>query len=147
MNVHVSVLTIGALAKATGLTTPTIRYYEEIGLLPAARRTGGGQRHYHPSDVDRLTFIKQYRDFGFSIERVRMLLDLSVSKERDCSETRDIAQAHLDEVLAKLRELKALELRLKGFVNRCNAACAGGPGTDCVIFQDISHGCTPSCCG
>ena len=147
MNVHVSVLTIGALAKATSLSTPTIRYYEEIGLLPAARRTGGGQRHYLPSDIERLTFIKQCRDFGFSIERVRMLIDLSVSNDRDCSETRDIAQAHLNEVQAKLRELKALELRLKGFVNRCNDACAGGPGVDCVIFEDMTRGCGTTCCG
>ncbi|MBX9457380.1 MAG: helix-turn-helix domain-containing protein [Rhizobium sp.] len=146
MNVHVSVLTIGVLAKATGLTTPTIRYYEEIGLLPAPKRTDGGQRHYHPSDVERLTFIKQCRDFGFSIERVRTLLDLSVSRERDCSETRDIAKAHLDEVQAKLRELRALELRLKGFVRRCDEACSGGPGADCVIFGDLSQGCNTSCC-
>jgi MerR family copper efflux transcriptional regulator len=147
MNVHVSVLTIGALAKATGLTTPTIRYYEEIGLLPAPRRTDGGQRHYHPLDVERLTFIKQCRDFGFSIERVRMLLDLSVSRERDCSETRDIAKAHLDEVQTKLRELRALELRLKSFLRRCDEACAGGPGAECVIFEDMSRGSTSGCCG
>jgi MerR family transcriptional regulator, copper efflux regulator len=147
MNAHVSVLTIGALAKAAGLTTPTIRYYEEIGLLPAARRTEGGQRHYHPSDIERVTFIKQCRDFGFSIDRVRMLLELSVSRDRDCSETRDIAQAHLEEVQAKLRELKALELRLKGFVRRCDEACAGGPGSECVIFEDLSQVCGTSCCG
>lgn len=147
MNVHVSVLTIGALAKATGLTTPTIRYYEEIGLLPAPRRTEGGQRHYHASDVERLTFIKQCRDFGFSIERVRMLLDLSVSRDRDCSETRDIAKEHLEEVQAKLRDLRALELRLKGFVRRCEDACAGGPGVECVIFEDMSKGCGTACSG
>lgn len=139
MNLHVSVSTIGSLAMATGLTTPTIRYYEEIGLLPAARRTEGGQRLYSQADVERLTFIKQCRDFGFSIDRVRLLVELSVSRERDCSETRDIAQAHLEEVQAKLRELRSLELRLKGFVTRCNEGCAGGPGAECVIFEDMSH--------
>lgn len=146
MNVHVSVMTIGKLAKATALTTPTIRYYEEIGLLPPARRTGSGQRHYSAADVERLTFIKQCRDFGFSIDRVRFLLELSVSRERDCAETRDIAQAHLDEVRAKLTELRALELRLKGFVQRCNEACAGGPGSECVIFEDMTHGAGGGCC-
>ena len=139
MIVHVSVMTIG------GLTTPTIRYYEEIGLMPAARRTEGGQRHYSKGDLERVTFIKQCRDFGFSIDRVKVLLDLSVSKDRDCVETRDIAQAHLDEVQAKLRELKALELRLKGFVQRCNTACAGGPGEECVIFEDLSGRATGCC--
>lgn len=146
MNLHIRVLTIGALAKATGLTTPTIRYYEEIGLLPQAHRTESGQRHYSKSDIERLTFIKQCRDFGFSIERVRMLLDLSVSRERDCSETRDIAQCHLEEVREKLAELRALEARLEGFVERCDEACIGGPGTDCVIFEDITRPARKGCC-
>ncbi|RWX11888.1 MerR family transcriptional regulator [Rhizobium hidalgonense] len=139
------VFTIGALAKASGVTTPTIRYYEEIGLIPKARRSQSGQRYFEDADLSRLTFIRQCRDFGFGIEQVRVLLDLSISRQRDCIETRDIAQAHLDEVRQKLHELRALEEHLSGFVNRCNEACAGGPGTDCVIFRDLSS--KRSCCG
>ncbi|WP_339073354.1 helix-turn-helix domain-containing protein [Sinorhizobium meliloti] len=146
MNVHIPVFTIGALAKASGVTTPTIRYYEEIGLIPKARRSPSGQRYYEDADLWRLTFIRQCRDFGFGIEQVRLLLDLSISRERDCIETRDIAQAHLDEVRQKLDELRALEERLAGFVDRCNEACAGGPGTNCVIFKDLSSKPRP-CCG
>jgi DNA-binding transcriptional MerR regulator len=138
--------TIGALAKAAGISTPTIRYYEEIGLLPRANRTASGQRNYDLSDIGRLTFIKQCRDFGFSIEQVRVLLDLSISSERDCVETRDIAQAHLDEIRAKMVELRALETRLEGFVKRCNDACAGGPGSDCVIFKDMATPKAKGCC-
>ncbi|MGO4568259.1 helix-turn-helix domain-containing protein [Rhizobium sp. 2YAF20] len=147
MNVHIRVFTIGALAKATGTSTPTIRYYEEIGLLPTANRTASGQRNYDESDIGRLTFIKQCRDFGFSIEQVRVLVDLSISTERDCVETRDIAQAHLDEVRARMVELRALETRLQGFVTRCDDACAGGPGSDCVIVKDMATAQTKSCCG
>jgi len=147
MNVHISVFTIGALAKATGTSTPTIRYYEEIGLLPPANRTASGQRNYDESDVGRLTLVKQCRDFGFSIEQVRVLLDLSVSSERDCAETRDIARAHLDEVRAKMVELCVLEARLQGFVTRCDDACAGGPGNDCVIFKDMAASQAKGCCG
>jgi MerR family copper efflux transcriptional regulator len=58
MNVHLRVFTIGALAKAAGLSTPTIRYYEEIGLLPPANRTASGQRNYDDSDISRVTSIK-----------------------------------------------------------------------------------------
>jgi MerR family copper efflux transcriptional regulator len=145
MNLHIRVFTIGALAKATGLTTPTIRYYEEIGLLPPAGRTESGQRHYSEADVERLSFIKQCRDFGFSIERVRLLVELSVSRDRDCAETRDIAQVHLDEVREKLAELRSLETKLAGFVKRCDEACAGGPGADCIIFEDMSK--PKGCCG
>ncbi|PDT21268.1 MerR family transcriptional regulator [Rhizobium hidalgonense] len=147
MNVHIRVFSIGALAKATGTSTPTIRYYEEIGLLPPANRTASGQRNYDESDIGRLTFIKQCRDFGFSIDQVRVLVDLSISTARDCTETRDIAQAHLDEVRAKMVELRALEIRLQGFVTRCDDACAGGPGSDCVIFKDMATPQTKSCCG
>ncbi|MBP2449952.1 MerR family transcriptional regulator [Rhizobium leguminosarum] len=147
MNVHIRVFTIGALAKATGTSTPTIRYYEEIGLLPPANRTASGQRNYAEPDIGRLTFIKQCRDFGFSIEQVRVLVDLSISTERDCAETRDIAQAHLDEVRAKMVELRALATRLQGFVTRCDDACAGGPGSDCVIFKDMAAPQTKGCCG
>lgn len=146
MNVHARVFTIGALAKAAGVTTPTVRYYEEIGLLPKAERTSGGQRNYGSDDLNRLTFIKQCRDFGFSIDQVRLLLDLSISSDRDCAETRDIAQAHLDEVRAKLSELRALESRLENFVTRCNVACAGGPGQDCVIFKDLATAAMGSSC-
>jgi MerR family transcriptional regulator, copper efflux regulator len=147
MNVQMRVFTIGALAKATGASAPTIRYYEEIGLLPPATRTASGQRNYDEPDVGRLTFIKQCRYFGAGIEQVRSLLVLSMSSERDCVETRDIAQAHLNEVRARMVELRALEARLQGFVTRCNNACAGGPGTDGVIFKDIATPQTKGCCG
>lgn len=146
MNLHVRVFTIGALAKSAGVSAPTIRYYEEIGLMPSASRTAGGQRSYDEGDLSRLTFIKQCRDFGFGIDQVRVLLELSISADRDCAETRNIAQAHLDEVRAKLVELKQLEKRLEGFVTRCNAACAGGPGPDCVIFKDMSSPPKAICC-
>jgi MerR family copper efflux transcriptional regulator len=148
MNRHVRVFTIGALARATGVSTPTIRYYEEIGLLPPASRTAGGQRSYDEADLSRLTFIKQCREFGFGIDQVRVLLELSISADRDCAETRDIAQLHLDEVRQKLVELRSLEQRLESFVTRCNVACAGGPGQDCLIFKDMATPSTAgSCCG
>ncbi|RAZ91515.1 MerR family transcriptional regulator [Mesorhizobium hawassense] len=147
MNLHIRVFTIGTLAKAAGVSTPTIRYYEEIGLLPPAHRTAGGQRTYDDDDLGRLTFIKQCRDFGFGIDQVRVLLDLSISDSRDCTETRDIAQLHLNEVREKLSELRLLEQRLEGFVSRCNVACAGGPGQDCVIFKDMSAPAKGGCCG
>lgn len=137
MNVSARILTIGALAKAAGVSAPTIRFYEEIGLLPTPSRTSGGQRSYEPADLARLTFIKQCRDFGFGIEQVRMLLGLSISADRDCIEVRDVAQKHLDDVRSKLAELRMLEKRLVSFVERCNDACAGGAGPDCVIFKDM----------
>ncbi len=146
MNVHVRVLTIGRLAKAAGVTTPTIRYYEEIGLMPPPGRTEGGQRSYTERDLERLTFIRRSRDFGYSIEQVRRLVGLSISKSEDCTQVRDIAQGHLDEVRSKLDELRALEKSLERFVTQCDAVCAGGAGRDCVIFRDMSDPASCGCC-
>lgn len=137
MNVHVRVLSIGQLARAAGVTTPTIRYYEEIGLLPKPGRTAAGQRVYDESELERLTFIRRCRDFGFSIEQVRVLAGLSISADQDCSQVRDMAQAHLSEVREKLAELKALQLSLEAFAAQCDTACAGGPGKDCVVFENL----------
>jgi len=139
-------LTIGALAKATGVTTPTIRYYEDIGLLPPAGRTQAGQRSYDQTDVNRLTFIRRCRDFGFSIEQVRMLAGLAISQDSDCNDVRDVTKEHLRQVRVRMMELVELERSLAGFVESCNAACAGGPGADCTIFNGIGGSGVNGCC-
>jgi len=135
-------LKIGALAERTGTNTPTIRYYEEIGLLPRPDRQEGGQRSYGDEDVKRLTFIRRCRDFGFPIEQVRTLASLMQDRDRSCTEARDLAQEHLAAVRAKLVDLKALERSIAGFVESCDATCAGGPGPDCVILEDLAEPAT-----
>jgi DNA-binding transcriptional MerR regulator len=135
-------LKIGALAQRTGTSPPTIRYYEEIGLLPPAPRREGGQRTYGDEDVSRLTFVRRCRDFGFGIDQVRTLAGLMGDRDRSCTEARDIGQQHLDQVRAKLIELKALERSLATFVASCDTSCVGGPGPDCVILEDLARSST-----
>jgi DNA-binding transcriptional MerR regulator len=142
-------LKIGALAKRTGTNAPTIRYYEQIGLLPKASRQTGSQRVYDDSDAQRLTFIRRCRDFGFSIEQVRLLTSLVQDRERSCNEARDLAHGHLLAVREKLAELRQLERSIAGFVESCDRSCAGGPGPDCTILEELSveapaRGCGPS---
>ncbi|WP_246530529.1 MULTISPECIES: MerR family transcriptional regulator [Paraburkholderia] len=139
-------MTIGNIAERSGCTVPTIRYYEEIGLLPKAARKAGGHRVYGPMDLQRLVFVRRCREFGFPIEEIRMLISLAESADRNCNEARDLAQSHLGAVRAKLIELQALEQSLAAFVTNCNAACAGGPATDCVILADLAS-TTSKCCG
>ncbi len=131
-------LSIGFVARQTGCTVPTIRYYEEIGLLPAAPRTDAGQRHYGQDAIRRLTFIRRCRDFGFSIEQVRELVGLVDDPQRPCVEARDIAASRLVEVRRKVAELQALETSLSAFVVSCNSACAGGAAVDCTILEDLA---------
>lgn len=139
-------MTIGDLAAATRCTVPTIRYYEEIGLLPQAPRRRSGHRVYGHSDLRRLTFIRRCRDFGFPIEQIRELVVLAGSPRHDCTAARDLAAQHLGEVRRKLRELQALERSLEAYVEACGAQCAGGPADKCVILEDLAAS-RPSCCG
>lgn len=132
-------LRIGALAERTGTNAPTIRYYEEIGLLRPADRQSGGQRTYNGDDVKRLTFIRRCREFGFSIEQVRSLVALVQDRDSSCLDARDLAQSHLAAVRTKLSELKELERSIVGFIVSCDASCAGGPGPDCVILEDLAR--------
>lgn len=131
-------LSIGLVARQAGCTVPTIRYYEEIGLLPAAGRTEAGQRQYDEKTIRRLTFIRRCRDFGFSIDQVRELVGLVDQPDRPCAEVRDIAALHLTQVRGKLEELKALEASLSAFVCSCESACMGGAAIDCTILEDLA---------
>lgn len=131
-------MSIGALAERTGCNVPTIRYYEEVGLLPRADRRPGGHRIYGGADLRRLTFIRRCRDFGFPVEQVRTLVLLAENPKRDCVEARDLAQTNLDAVREKMAELQALERSLAHFVDRCTSACVGGPAPECLILEDLA---------
>ncbi|UUZ48571.1 MerR family DNA-binding protein [Massilia sp. B-10] len=122
---------------------PTIRYCEQIGLLPRPSAQQTATATIGNTTWKRLTFIKRCRDFGFPIERVRDLAGLFEDGDRACAEVRDLAQAHLEETRAKLEEMRQLEISLEAFVGRCAAACIGGPARSCVIMDDMA----PPGCG
>lgn len=130
-------MTIGSLARQAGCSVPTVRYYEEIGLLPRAARRNGGHRIYADADLRRLTFIRRCRDLGFAIDQVKDIVSLAEQREQDCTAARDLAAQQLDDVRHKLRELRALERNLKQIVDDCTVQCAGGPACDCVILADL----------
>lgn len=129
-------LKIGDLARATGTSAPTIRYYEDIGLLPAPPRVGG-QRSYGPDDVRRLTFIRRCRDFGFPITQVRSLVTIMEDSERPCREARRLAEAHLDAVRRKLAELRTLEDTIVEFLDA--ASCEDGSGVHCEVLEELAE--------
>ena len=140
-------LSIGALARQVQCTVPTIRYYESVGLLPRAARQDGGHRLYMDADVDRLTFIRRCREFGFSMEQVRSLASLGQDERRSCLELRDVAATHLTSVHARITELQGLAHSLQTFIATCDGTCAGGPGPQCTILDDLKTA-TPTCaCG
>lgn len=132
-------LRIGALSEQTGCSVPTIRYYEQIGLIPRARRRASGHRVYDASAAQLVGFIRRCRDFGFTIEQVRALASLHRNRQSDCAQARDIAQEHLAGVRSKVLELMALERTLVRFVEDCEKTCAGGAGPDCTMLKDLSR--------
>jgi len=89
---------IGALSKQTGVKVPTIRYYEQIGLIDPADRTQGNQRRYNDEALQRLGFIKHARELGFSIETITALIDLNNHPDRSCAEATRIAHEQLTDV-------------------------------------------------
>lgn len=137
--------TIGALARRAGSSVPTVRYYEQIGLLPKVQRGPGGHRLYDESDLKRLAFVRRCRDFALPIARIRQLISLIDNPAQDCSKARDVAELQLTYVRKKLAELKALENGLSQFATARTERCAGGPARDCVILEDLSSG-DNNCC-
>lgn len=130
---------IGRLAEVTGTTPATIRYYEEIGLLPRTQRGWGGQRVYHEDDANRLIFIRRCREFGLSVEEVGRLAVLVGARDLPCRTALDLAKNHLGEMRRKLAELIELEREIAGMVRKCDDSCSTGPAKDCLMLAQLSR--------
>lgn len=124
-------LSIGKLGKAAGVKVPTIRYYEEIGLLPAAGRSAGNQRLYGQATQERLAFIRHARELGFGLDAIRDLLSLQDHPDQPCDAADAIARAQLIAVEARIARLLALKAELRRMV----AQCAHGRIADCRVIE------------
>jgi MerR family transcriptional regulator, mercuric resistance operon regulatory protein len=119
-NARLGPLSIGELARLTGVHIETIRYYERISMLPKAARTEGGRRSYGHEDTRVLAFIRRARDLGFSLNEVRALLHLGAPAQATCAEVRALADVHLRAIRSKLADLVSLEAILTDAVNQCS---------------------------
>lgn len=127
---------IGKLSKRTGVKIPTIRYYEQMGLIDAPERSEGNQRRYTRDGLGRLSFIRHSRDLGFSIEDIKGLLELSRHPEKPCDDANSIAVQHLTEVQGKLAKLRRLEKELKRISN-----CDADNIANCAVIETLAdHG-------
>ena len=128
-------LKIGDLARATGTKVVTIRYYEKIGLLAAPDRSFGNYRTYDAAALARLRFIRRCRDLGFSLDRIRELLDLSLDVARPCADVDAITATHLADVERKIADLRSLARELRRISATCNG---GGTIANCRILDAIA---------
>lgn len=137
-------LTIGGLSRATGVHIETIRYYEKIGLVPSPARSSGGHRLYGQRERRTLAFIRRARELGFTLDEIRALMELGAPGHATCAEVRTIASRHLEEVRAKIADLKKLE----GLLAATIARCSGREVPECPVLEilDTSAPTTGSPC-
>ncbi len=103
---------ISQAAKLGGVSPPTIRYYEEIGLLPKPPRSGAGYRRYTDSTVEELRFIRKAQAIGFSLDEIGEILQLSRSGQRPCGHVLTLAHQHLAAVEERIRRLQKFRKQL-----------------------------------
>jgi DNA-binding transcriptional MerR regulator len=128
---------IGEAARQSGVKVPTIRYYEEIGLLPAPSRTEANRRLYGVADLRRLAFIRHARELGFEVDAIRTLLSLQDNPDQPCAAADQIARARLAEVEQRIASLTALKAELERMVSEC----ASGRVAECRVIEILAdHG-------
>jgi DNA-binding transcriptional MerR regulator len=125
---------IGEIARQSGVKVPTIRYYEEIGLLPAPPRSQGNRRLYGTADLRRLEFIRHARELGFAIDAIRTLLTLQDRPEQSCAAADAIARARLTEVERRIVSLTALKSELEHMIVQCSQ----GKVAECRVIETLA---------
>lgn len=127
-------MTIGQVAEKTGIHLETIRYYQGIGVMPTPVRPRGSVRRYAEDAVRRLQFIKRAQALGFSLDEVRLLLELSVGEH--CAETRTLAERKVQIVKKKISDLRKIQAALDKLINEC---ATDSKGRGCPIIETLSN--------
>ncbi|WP_298769129.1 MerR family DNA-binding protein [uncultured Shewanella sp.] len=125
---------IGHVAKTTGLSVKSIRYYHDIGLVKGQRGTNG-YREYTSSHVDALSFVHHCRSLGFTLDDCRALLDLKMDQSRQARDVKALAKQHLTAISNKIAQLTILEEQLSHLVHDCE----GGEQPNCAILTGLSQ--------
>jgi MerR family transcriptional regulator, copper efflux regulator len=129
-------MNIGQAAKSSGISAKMIRYYEDIGVLPASKRSDAGYRMYSEDDLKTLHFIRHARELGFSTEQMKELLELWKNNERQSAEVKALTQKHILALKQKIADLQAMVDNLQQSVN----CCAGNQQAECEILNKIEFG-------
>lgn len=127
-------MNIGEVSKRAGLPVKTVRYYEEIRLVTADRQANG-YRDYSQAHLHQLSFLKRAREFGFSLDDCRTLLDLYANPQRASADVKALAKRHLSKLSEKAAELQTLSDTLSRLVEQC----AGNAEPDCPIIEDLAE--------
>jgi Cu(I)-responsive transcriptional regulator len=125
---------IGEAAALSGVSAKMIRHYEAIGLIPAAGRSFANYRLYSDADVHRLRFVRRARSLGFAMKQIQALLDLWNDPGRSSAEVKQLAQAHADDLGARIAEMQAMQRSLRALAEHCH----GDARPECPILDDLA---------
>ncbi|WP_181702963.1 MerR family transcriptional regulator [Chthonobacter albigriseus] len=127
-------VSIGEAARVSGVKVPTIRYYEQVGLLPEPPRTEGNRRLYEARHLSRLAFIRHARELGFEVDAIRTLLDLQDHPGQSCSPADSIARLRLQDVKERIARLNALKAELERMIE----GCSHGTVAECRVIEVLA---------
>ena len=125
--------TIGQAAEKSGISRKMIRYYEQIGLLPPARRSESGYRYYDEAAIRRLQFIRRARDMGFSLERIDQLLSFWQDKQRHSADVKALAQHYIAELDHSIQQMQDMRNELQDWIDPCH----GADRPECAIIDHL----------
>ncbi|MEY8199278.1 MAG: Cd(II)/Pb(II)-responsive transcriptional regulator [Colwellia sp.] len=126
---------INQLSKLTNVLSKTIRYYEEVGLLPKASRHSNGYREYSSIDVERLVFIRRCRELQIPLEQIKVLIQVQTDKSSSCSEVDLLIEQQLEKVRKTISELSLLEKTLHTLATSCPNNIVG----ECEILKNLKQ--------
>ncbi len=126
---------IGELAKRTGATVETIRYYEKEGLLPKPSRSAGNYRLYNDTHIERLQFILHCRTLDMTLDEVRVLLQYWDEPDRDCGNVNALLDEHIEAVEVRIEELMQLKQHLMVLRKKC---LSSAPAVSCGILNALA---------
>ena len=127
---------IGEVAQRAGVNPKTIRFYEDIGVLPPAERTRSGYRSYGEADLDRLTFVKRAQRLGLTLDEIREILVLRERGERPCQYVRGVLQRERAAIDRRIAELKILRAELAALETQVEALSDTDGGV-CKIIEHV----------
>ncbi|MCW8331641.1 Cu(I)-responsive transcriptional regulator [Photobacterium sp. SDRW27] len=128
-------MNISEVAKQTGLTAKTIRFYEDKGIITVPSRASNGYRHYSKTNVDELQLIRRSRLVGFTLDECRELLDFSRDPQRKSADVKAKAEQKLSEIDDKIAEL----LEMKNTLETLTKQCPGNDSANCPIIEGLCH--------
>lgn len=131
-----SIKSIGQVAKQAGISVETIRYYEKQGLLEEPERKESGYRQYSGKIIERLSFIMQAKELGFSLKEIGELLSLKSGANTACNDVKKIALEKLGEIENKIKMLQRMRKSLKKLVDVCPGQA---PINDCPILDALEN--------